>query len=73
MQQNRVEERFRIDIGRADGGRSFVRVTDTTTGDSRIQVGLDGEPAEAVGQRLAAALLADIQRPEVPSSARSNQ
>jgi hypothetical protein len=38
---------FRVDVGRASAGRTFVRVVHLPTGKERIVVGLDGaEPAE---------------------------
>ena len=61
MSREPLDERFRMDVGRADGGKSFVRVTDIATGINRTQVGFNGEAAESIGRRLAAAVLADIQ------------
>lgn len=46
-----------MDVGRADGGRTFVRVIHLPTGQERTQVGLNGEPVEVVGKRLAQELL----------------
>ena len=47
------DDRFQIETGRADNGRSFTRVTDLTTGNSRIQVGFNGESAFRIVRRLA--------------------
>jgi hypothetical protein len=43
---------FRVDIGRADRGRTFVRVIHVPTGKQKIAVGLDGLEPNAVAQRL---------------------
>jgi hypothetical protein len=59
MSRETLSERFRVDIGRTDGGQSFVRVNDTLTGLSRTQVGLDGEPADAITRRLASQIVAE--------------
>jgi len=53
MAREWLDDRYRIDIGRADGGRSFVRVIELSTGNSRTQVGFNGEPAAAIARRLA--------------------
>lgn len=59
MRHESLGERFRVDIGRADGGRSFVRVNDTLTGLSRSQVGLEGEPTDVITRRLASQIVAE--------------
>ena len=56
------DETFRIDVGRAEGGRTFVRVVHLPTGVEKTQVGLKGETAEVVGRRLAEALMQEIER-----------
>jgi hypothetical protein len=59
MNHGPLGERFRVDIGRAGDGKSFVRVVDTTTGLSKTQVGLDGEYADKIAHRLAAQIIRD--------------
>jgi hypothetical protein len=55
-----LDQRFRVDVGRADGGRSFVRVVDTVSGADRSQVGFNGETADAIARRLAGEILAEF-------------
>jgi hypothetical protein len=43
---------FRIDIGRADKGRTFVRVVHLQSGKERTVIGLDGCEPTAVAERL---------------------
>ncbi len=43
---------FRVDIGRADKGRTFVRVVHLPTGKERIVVGLGEATAMEVAARL---------------------
>ena len=57
MRHEPLSERYRVDVGRADGGRSFVRVTDLETGQHRTQVGFQGEASQVIARRLAAELL----------------
>ena len=47
-----VRAECRTDIGRADKGRSFVRVTHLPTGIERIQVGLGSDSSAAVRDKL---------------------
>ncbi len=49
---NLSRQEFRIDIGRADQGRTFVRVVHMPSGKERIQVGLDGSTTSAVSEQL---------------------
>lgn len=60
MDAHSDDHSIRMDVGRASGGRTFVRVVHLLTGRDRQQVGLDGETAEVVGRRLAKELMDDI-------------
>ena len=68
MSREPIDESLRMDIGRAGGGKSFVRVTDIATGINRTQVGFNGETAESIARRLAAAVLVDIKSGAAPNS-----
>ena len=48
---NGVDE-FRVDVGRADKGRTFIRVVHLPSGKERVLVGLDQEDPQAVAKRL---------------------
>ncbi len=54
------EGEFRLDIGRADKGRTFVRVVHLPSGKERIIVGLEGDDPHEVGKRLTAELQAEL-------------
>lgn len=71
MGRETLDERFRVDVGRADGGRSFVRVTDKSTGIDRTQVGFNGESAETIARRLAAEIMADSKTDSSPNQKRT--
>ena len=43
---------FRVDIGRADKGRTFVRVVHLQSGTEKTVVGLDGCEPKVVAERL---------------------
>jgi hypothetical protein len=60
MDRDALDQRFRVDVGSAGGGRSFVRVVDTATGAERSQVGFNGESAEAIARRFASEILAEF-------------
>jgi hypothetical protein len=51
---------FTFEIGRADGGRSFIRVTHVPTGVHRIQVGLTGVNQHALKQQMYQEILAEL-------------
>lgn len=53
MRHESLDERFRVDVGRADNGQTFVRVVDVVTGRHREQIGLYGESTNAIATRLA--------------------
>lgn len=59
MGRDVLDQRFKVDIGRADGG-TFVRVVDSITGENRTQVGFNGECAETIARRLATEILTDF-------------
>ncbi len=65
MSRGLLSERFHVDIGRADGGRSFIRITDTVTQVSRTHVGFDGESADVIARRLASQIIAESNVPVV--------
>ena len=52
---------FRVDVGRADGGRTFVRVVHLPTGKDRLLVGLDGADPEEVALQLTKELSSEIE------------
>ena len=54
---------FRVDIGRADKGRTFVRVVHLQSGREKIVVGLDGCEPRIVADRLKSDLLAELAIP----------
>jgi hypothetical protein len=51
---------FRVDVGRAEGNRTFVRVVHLPTGQSRSVVGLGGRAPDEVADDLALELLRQI-------------
>jgi hypothetical protein len=55
------DEDFRIDSGRAEGGRTFVRVVHEPTQASRVVVGLKGRPYAEVVQELLTAVRQAIE------------
>jgi hypothetical protein len=55
-----AEEEFRVDIGRADKGQTFVRVVHIPSGKERIQVGLEGNDARDVAKRLTEELRTEL-------------
>ncbi len=50
--QANAEDEFRVDIGRADKGRTFLRVVHIPSGKERILVGLNGDDPHEVAKRL---------------------
>ena len=51
MKNKMIRSDFRVDVGRADRGRTFVRVVHLPTGKDRILIGLEGaDPAEVARQ-----------------------
>ena len=56
----RDDVNFRVDIGRADKGRTFVRVVHTASGKERIFVGIRGHDAHEVAKRLTAELRSEL-------------
>jgi len=61
MHEQHDDETLRMDVGHAEGGRTFVRVVHLPTGAEKTQVGLKGETADVVGRRLAKALMQEIE------------
>ena len=55
------DEDFRIDSGRASGGRMFIRVVHCPTQVSRSVVGLNGRPYSEVVRELISAVLQGIE------------
>ena len=51
---------FQVDIGRASGGQTFVRVVHLPTGESRQAVGLAGRASSAVIADLCAAVEGEL-------------
>jgi hypothetical protein len=58
--QGAMEEEFRLDIGRADKGRTFVRVVHIASRKERIQVGLEGSDPHDIAKRLTAELRKEL-------------
>lgn len=54
MQKKKADgtDEFRVDIGRADKGGTFVRVLHLPSGKERIVVGTDQDDPQAVAKRL---------------------
>lgn len=57
-------DEFEIHIGRADKGRTFVRVIHTPSNKKRIMVGIGHSDANTVAEKLAREILAEIKRDE---------
>jgi hypothetical protein len=55
------DEDFRIESGRADGGRMFLRVIHLPTQASRVVVGLNDRPYAEVVRELLSAVLQEIE------------
>jgi hypothetical protein len=55
------DEDFRIDLGRASEGRTFLRVVHVPTEVSRVVVGWKGRPYAEVVQELLSAVLQEIE------------
>lgn len=51
-----MSETIRIDIGCTSAGQTFVRVAHLPSGAEKIQIGLNGDTADAVAKRLTEAL-----------------
>jgi hypothetical protein len=60
MTEKLIRSDFRVDVGRADRGRTFVRVVHLPTGKDRILVGLDGADPGEVALRLTNELASEI-------------
>jgi len=60
MTEKTIKSDFRVDVGRADGGRTFVRVVHLPTGKDRLLVGLDGADPEEVALQLTKELASEI-------------
>ncbi len=59
---------FRVDIGRADTGRTFVRVIHVPSGKERIVVGLGGADPNEVATRLTKELTDELGLVELQSA-----
>jgi len=59
---------FRVAIGRADKGRTFVRVIHVPTGKERIVVGLGGADPNEVATRLTKELTDELGLVELQSA-----
>jgi hypothetical protein len=55
------DEDFRIDSGRAAGGRMFIRVVHEPTQVSRVVVGLKGRPYAEVVRELVTAVRQEVE------------
>jgi len=51
---------FKVDIGRADKGRTFICVVHLSTGKERIVVGSGDSNPDMIAQQVARELLADL-------------
>jgi hypothetical protein len=60
LEDNTDSSDLRFDVGRADGGRTFVRVVHIPTGKSRTIVGLGNRTAEDVAAELAKDLMREL-------------
>jgi hypothetical protein len=65
MTEKMIRSDFRVDVGRADGGRTFVRVVHLPTGKDRVLVGLDGSDPEEVALQLTKELAIEIDAPSL--------
>ncbi|MFO0814435.1 MAG: hypothetical protein U0796_14530 [Gemmatales bacterium] len=54
------DDLFRVDIGRASGGQTFVRVIHQPTGIARVVVGLAGRDTRAVTTELRDAIVGEL-------------
>ncbi len=59
---NRVigEDDFRVDTGRASGGKTFVRVLHTPTGVFRLKVGFEGRESQDVATDLRSSIVDEL-------------
>jgi hypothetical protein len=55
------DEDFRVDVGRASEGRTFLRVVHEPTQVSRVVVGLKGRPYAEIVQELLSAVSQEIE------------
>jgi hypothetical protein len=55
-------DEFRLDVGRADKGRTFVRVVHTPSGKERCVVDLNGSPLPEVAKRLIRELQEELEK-----------
>jgi hypothetical protein len=60
MSDKTIPSDFRVDIGRADRGRTFVRVLHVPTGKDRTLVGIDGADVSDVALKLAEELAKEV-------------
>lgn len=55
------DEDFRLDVGRASGGKTFVRVVHEPTQKSRHVMGLNGRPCGEVVEQLRSEVVQDLE------------
>ena len=60
MADESLSEDFRVDVGRANNGRTFLRVVHLPSGRNKQIVGLCGRTARDVADELARRLLQEI-------------
>jgi hypothetical protein len=60
MSDKTIPSDFRVDVGRADRGRTFVRVLHVPTGKDRTLVGIGGDDPTDVAFKLAEELAKEV-------------
>lgn len=61
MPEREIPKDYRVDIGRADKGRTFIRVVDIPTGRERSIVGIGTATVMDVADRLVDELMSEPQ------------
>ena len=62
MQDWMPPDDFRVDYGRVEGGRTFIRVVHLPTGKERIQVGLGSDDSRELVRRFVNQIRAELGR-----------
>lgn len=60
--ETRSTDQFQVNIGRADKGRTFVRVVHTPSGKQRVLVDIKGSEPQEVASRLIREIQEELSR-----------
>jgi hypothetical protein len=69
MSDKTIPDEYRVDVGRADRGRTFVRVVHLPTGKDRSLIGIGKAEVDDVAFKLAEELAEEIGAKNLGSSA----